>query len=51
MPGWPPRGFATITAARNRVQGFVVGHNTEHRHGVIRFVAPISATAARRRRC
>ena len=40
VPGWPPRGFASIAAARDWVQGFVVGHNTEHRHSAIRFVTP-----------
>lgn len=40
VPGWPPRGFATIAAARDWVQGFVVWYNTEHRHSAIRFVTP-----------
>jgi putative transposase len=40
VPGWPPRGFATIAAARDWVQGFVAWYNTEHRHSAIRFVTP-----------
>ena len=40
VPGWPPRGFASIAAARDWVQGFVLWYNTEHRHSAIRFVTP-----------
>ena len=40
VPGWPPRGFASITAARDWVQGFVRWYNTAHRHSAIRFVTP-----------
>ncbi|WP_108258967.1 integrase core domain-containing protein [Mangrovicoccus ximenensis] len=39
-PGWPPRGFASIGAARDWVQGFVGWHNRAHRHSAIRFVTP-----------
>ena len=40
VPGWPPRGFATIDEARAWVQGVVRGYNLEHRHSAIRFVTP-----------
>ena len=40
VPGWPPRGFASITAARDWVRGFVRWYNTEHRHSAIRCVPP-----------
>ncbi len=40
VPGWPPRSFASIAAARDWVQVFVVWDNTEHRHSAIRFVTP-----------
>ena len=40
VPGWPPRGFATIDEARAWVQGFVRWYNLEHRHSAIRFVTP-----------
>jgi len=39
-PEWPPRGFATIEAARAWVQEFVTWYNIEHRHSAIRFVTP-----------
>ncbi len=39
-PGWPPRGFADIGAARTWVHGFVTWYNREHRHSAIRFVTP-----------
>ncbi|WP_171060968.1 integrase core domain-containing protein [Poseidonocella sp. HB161398] len=39
-PGWPPRGFASIGAARTWVQRFVAWYNREHRHSAIRFVTP-----------
>ena len=39
-PSWPPRGFATIEAARDWVQAFVSWYNREHRHSAIRFVTP-----------
>ena len=39
-PDWPARGFASIEAARNWVQGFVRWYNGENRHSAIRFVTP-----------
>ncbi|WP_253949084.1 integrase core domain-containing protein [Mangrovicoccus sp. HB161399] len=39
-PGWPPRSFVGIGAARDWVQAFVAWHNREHRHSAIRFVTP-----------
>ena len=40
VPGWPPRGFASIAAARDWVQGFVRWYNTEHRHSGIGYMTP-----------
>jgi transposase InsO family protein len=39
-PEYPSKPFASLTAARQWVQGFVQWYNHEHRHSAIRFVTP-----------
>ena len=50
-PEWPPRGFATIEAARAWVQEFVTWYNSDHRHSAIRFVTPDARHRGEDRRC
>ena len=39
-PAYPPRAFASLTAARRWVHRFVEWYNNEHRHSGIKFVTP-----------
>jgi transposase InsO family protein len=39
-PGYPVRGFASLSAAREWVNTFVQWYNHEHRHSAIGFVTP-----------
>lgn len=39
-PQWPSSGFASLTEARQWVERFVRGYNTEHRHSKLHFVTP-----------
>ena len=40
VPSYPKQPFASLEAAREWVQRFVIWYNTEHRHSGIRFVTP-----------
>ena len=39
-PGYPNKGFKTLTEVRGWVMNFVRGYNTGHRHSALKFVTP-----------
>lgn len=40
IPNWPPKGFESLSQAREWVQRFVEWYNTEHRHSALNYVTP-----------